>query len=246
MHQTLLLAILSLAVAFNQAGADQVGAGQVGAGQVGADQVGAGQADITQTDLNQDGTDHGDVDQTAAAQQASRAQPVSEHLPREIKFGRTSSVQFQVRIFGVFKKIGSFTEMQGALSVRKDTVKVGARIQTASTTMQSSSDAALLKSQAYFDAAHFPEIVFQSLSFPVATLRNGGQISGKLTLRGISRQQMFRLTTKPCSKEFAQEPWRCGFDVVGTLKRSEFGMKARRGIVSDEVELTLNINANPN
>ena len=136
--------------------------------------------------------------------------------------------------------------MQGALSVQNDTVQVIAHIQTASTSMQSSSDAALLKSQAYFDAAHFPEIIFQSTSFPIATLRNGGEISGKLTLRGISQPQIFKLTTKACGREFALEPWRCGFDVVGTLHRSEFGMKARRGIVSDEVELTLSINGNTN
>lgn len=153
-------------------------------------------------------------------------------------------MQFQVRIFGLFKKLGSFTDMQGALLVQKNTIQVNARIKTANTTMQSSSDAALLKSQPYFDAAHFPEILFQSISFPVATLSNGGQISGKLTIRGITQQQNFKLTAKPCRKEFMQQPWRCSFNVAGTLKRSEFGMKARRGIVSDEVELTLSIDAN--
>ena len=182
----------------------------------------------------------------AANKQGAGAELPGQTLPREVKFGHASSVKFQVRIFGVFKKVGSFTEMQGALSVQNDTVQVIAHIQTASTSMQSSSDAALLKSQAYFDAAHFPEIVFHSTSFPITTLRNGGEISGKLTLRGISQPQKFKLTTKICGREFALEPWRCGFDVVGTLQRSEFGMKARRGIVSDEVELTLSINGNTN
>ena len=181
------------------------------------------------------------VSQVGAAQQAYKAVLTTQRLPLEIKFGRASSVQFQVRIFGMFKKLGSFTDMKGALSVQKDTVQVSARIQTASTTMKSSSDAALLKSPAYFDAEHFPEIVFQSTRFPMATLRNGGQISGKLTLRGITQPQIFKLTAKPCSKKFVQQPWRCSFNVAGTLKRSEFGMKARRGIVSDEVELTLTI-----
>ncbi len=183
------------------------------------------------------------VSQAWAAELESAREMVTERLPIEVKFGRASSVQFQVSIFGVFKKLGSFTELRGALSVAKNTAQVSAHIQTASTTMKSQSDAALLKSPAYFDASHFPEIVFQSNRFPVATLRNGGQISGKLTVRGISQQQIFQLTTKPCNSEFAQTPWRCGFDVVGTLKRSEFGMKARRGIVSDEVALTLSIEA---
>ena len=181
------------------------------------------------------------VAQVWAAKSAAVGEIAAQSLPLEIKFGRASSVQFQVSIFGVFKKQGSFTELRGAMLIQKDIARVTARIQTASTTMKSQSDAALLKSQAYFDAAHFPEIVFQSKSFPLAALSNGGQISGKLTLRGISQQQIFKLTTNPCAIEFAQTPWRCGFDVLGTLKRSDFGMKARRGIVSDDVELRLTI-----
>ena len=190
------------------------------------------------------------TNQVQIAKQASGAELATERFPLaagadpSIKFGSASSVQFQVRIFGMFKKLGSFTDIKGALSVQKDTVQVSARIQTASTTMKSSSDAALLKSPAYFDAEHFPEIVFQSTRFPIATLRNGGQISGKLTVRGITQPQIFKLTAKPCSKKFVQQqPWRCSFNVAGTLKRSEFGMNARRGIVSDEVELTLSIDA---
>ena len=161
--------------------------------------------------------------------------------PIEVKFGRASSVQFHVSIFGVFKKRGSFTQLRGALSVRAKSARVSARIQTASAIMKSPSDAALLKSPAYFDAARFPEIVFQSDSFPIATLHHGGQISGTLSVRGISKQQTFVLTTKPCEKRFVETPWRCAFDVSGTLNRSEFGMKARRGVVSDAVELTLSI-----
>ena len=216
MCRRLLLTIFSLAPAFGQVAADQTGSDQAGSNQ-------------TEPTKHASGTEH-----------------TAESQTREIGFGKASSVQFQVRIFGLFKKLGSFTEMQGALTVRKDTVQVNARIKTASTSMQSSSDAALLKSQPYFDAAHFPEIVFQSVSFPIATLRSGGEISGNLTLRGISQPQIFKLTTKACGREFALEPWRCGFNVTGALKRSEFGMKARRGIVSDEVELTLSINGNTN
>ena len=183
------------------------------------------------------------VAQVCAAESVAVGETATQSLPLEIKFGRASSVKFQVSIFGVFKKQGSFTELRGVMLIQKNTAQVNARIQTASTTMKSQSDTALLKSPAYFDAAHFPEIVFQSMRFPIATLNTGGLISGKLTVRGISREQIFKLTTKPCKSEFAQTPWRCGFDVIGTLKRSEFGMKARRGIVSEEVALTLSIEA---
>ena len=176
-----------------------------------------------------------------AAKPASVAKLANEQLPLEIKFGPASSVTFQVSIFGMFKKNGSFGEFRGALLVQANTARVTARIQTASTRMKSQSDATLLKSPAYFDAAHFPEITFQSDRFPVATLRNGGQISGKLTVRGITQRQIFKLTAKTCHSSFAHAPWRCGFNVTGTLKRSQFGMRARRGIVSEEVALTLEI-----
>jgi polyisoprenoid-binding protein YceI len=144
-------------------------------------------------------------------------------------------------IFGVFKKHGSFTELSGGLHLEKKTARVLARIGSASATMKSDSDAALLKSAPYFDAAHFPEIVFASEPFAHSILSRGGQIRGKLTLRGVTQIQVFDLTPKPCAKIFAKTPWRCAFEVTGRLKRTEFGMKARRGIVSDEVELTLTI-----
>lgn len=163
----------------------------------------------------------------------------SVELPLKITFSRASTVQFHVSIFGMFKKRGSFTQMRGTLFIQKNTARVVARIQTASAVMKSESDAALLKGPAYFDAAQFPEILFKSDSFPIATLREGGQIGGDLTVRGIRQKQRFLLITKPCAKAFAQTPWRCAFEVTGTLNRSEFGMKARRGIVSDEVHLTL-------
>lgn len=178
---------------------------------------------------------------TQAAKPTNAGKRADAGLPLEVKFGRASSVQFHVSIFGVFKKRGSFTQMRGALSVQANSARVSARIKTASARMKSPSDVALLKSPAYFDAARFPEIVFQSDSFPISTLRHGGQISGKLTVRGVSQQQSFVLTTKPCANAFAQTPWRCAFEVSGTLNRSEFGMKARRGVVSDAVELTLSI-----
>jgi polyisoprenoid-binding protein YceI len=178
---------------------------------------------------------------TQAAKPANAGKLAAVGVPIEVKFGRASSVQFHVSIFGIFKKRGSFTQLRGALSVRAKSARVSARIKTASATMKSPSDAALLKSPAYFDAARFPEIVFQSDSFPIATLQHGGQISGKLTVRGISQQQSFVLTTKPCDRAFAATPWRCAFAVSGTLNRSDFGMKARRGVVSEAVGLTLEI-----
>lgn len=180
----------------------------------------------------------------AANNQRAGSELPGQSVPPEVKFGRASLVLFQVSIFGVFKKQGSFSELSGALLIQNDTAQVKARIKTASAVMKSESDAALLKSATYFDAARFPEIEFRSLNFPRALLREGGQISGVLTVRGISQKQFFNLTLKPCKAEFAQTPWRCGFDVAGTLKRSDFGMKARRGIVSDDVELTLSIDSN--
>lgn len=180
----------------------------------------------------------------AVTKPAARAEPAGEQvLPIEVNFGRASSVLFQVSIFGVFKKHGSFSELNGTVSIQNDSARVNARIKTASAMMKSQSDAALLKSAAYFDADRFPEIAFHSMNFPLATLRQGGKIGGTLTVRGISLQQFFNLTPKPCKAEYVQTPWRCGFDVTGTLKRSDFGMKARRGIVSDDVELTLSIDS---
>jgi polyisoprenoid-binding protein YceI len=160
-------------------------------------------------------------------------------LRQIVTFGSASKVEFFVTIFGIFKKRGEFTELSGSLRIVGDSATVAARIAANSARMRSASDAALLMSQPYFDAKNHPHIEFKSQRFPATVLRSGGRISGAITLRGVTQAQGFLLQPLQCAAAKAIN--RCQFRVTGVLQRSEFGMRAKRGVVSDQVALVFTI-----
>ena len=157
-----------------------------------------------------------------------------------------ASVKFSVTIFSLFKKSGQFGRLQTTFQRAGSGVKVHATIAADSVVMRSKSDAALLMSAPYFDAKRYPEIRFISDAIPYAILSSGGKIQGKLSLRGITLKQEFLVHKSACvarsqSSALEAPPTKCVIEIDGALQRSNFGMTARRGIVSDRVELSLRI-----
>jgi polyisoprenoid-binding protein YceI len=125
----------------------------------------------------------------------------TKHAPQQLSFSSQSAVTFEVTILGVFTKTGSFTDIDGALVIEGARAVVSARIRTASATMKKSSDAELLKSPAYFDAAHYPEILFRSQPFSLSLLKSGGSIVGQVHLRGVTQSLAFQLVPEPCQRQ---------------------------------------------
>jgi polyisoprenoid-binding protein YceI len=170
------------------------------------------------------------------------------------ELGKSSEVQFRVGILGVFKKSGTFSDVRGTLTVGVKSAKVSAVIGVRSAKMARKADVKLLLSEAYFNAKSFPEIRFESEQFSPNLLKVGGMIRGAITVRGITRQQSFVISTDPaCTKEAKfvldvlprQINLRCPFHAKGSLQRAEFGMNARKAFVSDKVELDLLFFAQP-
>jgi polyisoprenoid-binding protein YceI len=96
-----------------------------------------------------------------------------------------------------------------------------------------------LKSAQWFDAEKFPTISFTSTKVTL-TGKDSASITGELTMHGVTKP--VTLTAKlvgtganPMSKKQT-----VGFDVTGTVKRSEFGVTTYVPLIGDEV--TLNIN----
>jgi polyisoprenoid-binding protein YceI len=121
---------------------------------------------------------------------------------------------------------------------KRDTVVADTSIDVDAITMRTHSYEDWVKSDEFFDVANYPQIHF--LSDPVARdhLRYGGEITGTLTLRGIARHVTFTLAPSACPQAMARS---CPVDAGGSIRRSDFGMKSRRGTVSDRVDLTFSI-----
>jgi len=97
----------------------------------------------------------------------------------------------------------------------------------------------------FFDAAKFPRITFVSKSIEI-TGADTGKVTGDLTFHGVTRPVTLdvklnaALNPHPMSKKPA-----VGFSATGTIKRSEFGVNAFVGPVSDEVKLTIETEFGP-
>lgn len=91
----------------------------------------------------------------------------------------------------------------------------------------------------FFDAAKFPRITFVSTAIET-TGSNTGKVTGNLTFHGVTKPVTLdvrlnaALDPHPMSKKPA-----VGFSATGTIKRSDFGVGAFLGPVSDEVKLTI-------
>jgi polyisoprenoid-binding protein YceI len=82
---------------------------------------------------------------------------------------------------------------------------------------------ALVRSRAYLDTARHPEITFE-LDQLEQTSRSTATILGRITLRGVTRPVRFEATVfryGPAPDD--PDRFEAGFDLTGTIDRTEFG-----------------------
>ncbi|MGI8431752.1 MAG: YceI family protein, partial [Chthoniobacterales bacterium] len=99
-----------------------------------------------------------------------------------------------------------------------------------------------LRSADFFDAEKFPEIVFRSRSVK-QTAADAGEISGELTMHGVTRPITLRVKVEPAKAAPAGTRWSV---VTKPIQRKEFGLafsptaEAVSGVseeVSPEIEI---------
>lgn len=94
----------------------------------------------------------------------------------------------------------------------------------------------------FFDASDEELVTFTSTAIEV-TGDDTAMITGDLTLNGITQQVVLDATlNKAGPNPINQTEW-AGFDATTTLKRTDFGVGAFAGPVSDEVEVMISIEA---
>jgi polyisoprenoid-binding protein YceI len=151
-----------------------------------------------------------------------------------------SLAEFEVHVMWLFPVHGRFGSLRGTIVIDRlhATAKVDARIDVNDVHMRSAGNEAWVKSGEFFDAEHFPQIQFISDPFPLALLKNGGKVDGTLTVRGATRRARFELAESDCPDAIART---CPVEAAGTIRRSDFGMRSRRGALSDKVQLELSV-----
>jgi polyisoprenoid-binding protein YceI len=99
-----------------------------------------------------------------------------------------------------------------------------------------------LRTPDFFNVAEFPEASYKSSKFNF----NGDvleSVDGSLTLLGVTKPVRLTVTAFKCAPNPFNRKDMCGADVVAQFKRSDFGMKAFIPAVSDEINMSINIEA---
>lgn len=171
-----------------------------------------------------------------------RAEPADSDRVDVVQLDQArSQVDFRVRLIWLLRVGGRFGKVSGNVHVDhfRNQISVDAHIDVNAIGMDSKSSEEWAKSPEFFDAVQYPQIDFRSESIPLARLREGGELAGILTLRGIRQPVRFQLQASEC----ARPAYDCPIEVDGSIRRSMFGMHSRHGTLGDRVELRLSVYA---
>lgn len=152
-----------------------------------------------------------------------------------------SQAGFALRALWLKRVEGDFTSVEGVIEPDRERGHFGVnvRIAAASVRMEKTEHAEWASGPDCFDAARYPWIEFRAAAVPERVLREGGEVPGELTLRGITRKVSFTVAPSECPRPGIG----CAVRASGEVQRSEFGMQARRLLLGDRVRLSFEIRA---
>ena len=87
----------------------------------------------------------------------------------------------------------------------------------------------------FFDAARYPVVTFVSRPYDEALLRQGGDLAGDLSIRGITRPKTLTVAPSAC----ARPAYDCDVVATGAVRRSDYDMDDWMMAVSDRVVFVL-------
>lgn len=162
-----------------------------------------------------------------------------------------SEVGFTARHAMVTKVRGSFTELEGSITVADDLASSGATatISTASVDTRQADRDGHLRSADFFDVEQYPTITFTSTGIRDVT-DEGFVLDGDLTIKDVTRP----VSLQTVFGGSAQDPFgntRLGFEASTDIEREEWGLTWNAALetggvlVSKTIALTLEVSAIP-
>jgi polyisoprenoid-binding protein YceI len=152
-----------------------------------------------------------------------------------------TQVGFQVNHMGFTYFSGEFSGATGTVTLdpkhpAKMAVSVSVPVKTVLTTSPKL-DEELVEAD-WLDAAKYPAMDFKSTSVKL-TGANTADVTGMLTLHGVTKPETFHATFVGSGVNILDKAFTAGFEVTGTIKRSDFGVSKYIPLIGDEVKLTI-------
>ncbi|CAN0400357.1 unnamed protein product [Phaeothamnion confervicola] len=138
--------------------------------------------------------------------------------------------------------IGAFMKSAGkaVLDVEAKTGSVEVTIQTASFMTGHEFMEKFTKSKEFLDVEQFPTMTFKSTRMTFSGDKPAS-VEGNLTLLGVTKPVTLTFTNFHCGQHPRNKKEQCGGNLLGQIKRSDFGMKAFIPVVGDEVKLLIQV-----
>lgn len=152
-----------------------------------------------------------------------------------------AKIVFSINHLGFSTYYGFFSDLEGSLDLEPSAPAKSALLVTINIAGMVTTDPKLdekLKSDTFFDVAKFRTATFKSTSIEV-TGEGTGKLTGDLTLHGVTKPVTLDVTFNGAGTPPLTELYVVGFNAVGTLKRSDFGIKNFVPLVGDEVKLQI-------
>jgi len=152
---------------------------------------------------------------------------------------------FEFKHLGMTTQTGRFDKVDGTFSMDRD-ARVGHvlfNIETASLNMGFGTETPNSPGYHLFDVARFPVMTFKSDKLVFDDSKNVVAAAGQLTMLGVTKPITVSVSRFKCSHNPMLQKMMCAGNISATVKRSEFGMMRYIPAISDEVKVSIPIEA---
>lgn len=153
---------------------------------------------------------------------------------------------FSINHLGFSTTYGRFTDVSGTITFDAETPEASAvdvKIVPASLYTGHEARDEHVRGKDFLNVAEFPDMSFKSTAIE-RTGEKTGKITGDLTLHGVTKPVTLDATFTQMGDYPMQEGVTAiGFDATGSLKRSDYGIETFIPGVSDEVTITISLEA---
>jgi polyisoprenoid-binding protein YceI len=154
-----------------------------------------------------------------------------------------TEVLFKINHMGFTNYYGSFSGASGTLRLdpeHPEASHLDVTIPVASVEVASPKLEGELKSADWLDPAKYPVATFHSTKV-TPTTPGHAMVVGDLTLHGVTRPVTFEASFNAGGPNMMSKAYTAGFEVVGHIQRSQFGVAKYVPLVGDDVTLIISV-----